>query len=71
MEVGVWGYVNHTAKQIVPFRAKNYQRLPTIRHNYNTWQIQERQSEKKLNQTYIGSDMPVAQKNEITGFQWQ
>ena len=23
--------VNHTAKQIVPFRAKNYQQLPTIR----------------------------------------
>ena len=22
--------VNHTAKQIVPFRAKNYQQLPTI-----------------------------------------
>ena len=22
--------VNHTAKQIVPFRAKNYQPLPTI-----------------------------------------
>ena len=23
-------WVNHTAKQIVPFRAKNYQQLPTI-----------------------------------------
>ena len=22
-------------------------------------------------QPYIGNDMPVAQKNEITGFQWQ
>ena len=53
MEVGVWGYVNHTAKQIVPFRAKNYQQL--------FWS----------GQPYIGSDMPVAQKNEITGFQWQ
>ena len=31
MEVGVWGYVNHTAKQIVPFRAKNYQQLDTIK----------------------------------------
>ena len=44
MEVGVWGYVNHTAKKIVPF-----------------WS----------GQPYIGNDMPVAQKNEITGFQWQ
>ena len=28
--------VNHTAKQIVPFRAKNYQQLPTIIWGWST-----------------------------------
>ena len=81
----IFGVVNHTAQQIVPFRAKNYQQLLTICKRVFKGSTIQRSRSCPLGlrisnnyqqlfwsaQPYIGSDMPVAQKNEITGFQWQ